>query len=239
MRNSSFIFSVLGAAAIGISCLTLGISQSQAAAKKSAKPSWLSTVAVSKEGGHIVGNPNAKIKVVEYVSYTCSHCATFETNDAPVLRKEYVAKGTVNLEVRQILLNAVDIPLTLLARCGAPGRFFGNHRALLSRQSTWIAEAEKISDATNAKLEKDDFAGFNMDVYQVLKLDVIAKERGLPFATVQKCLNDTDKVKQLLQISDTGIETYNVEGTPSFLVNGELKKGVHNLAALKPFLTSN
>jgi protein-disulfide isomerase len=234
VKNFGRIFMTFGAAIVGI----LMVAQGQAAPKKSTKPSWLLTVAASKEGGYIVGNPNAPIKVVEYASYTCSHCATFETKEAPILRSEYVSKGSVNLEVRSFLLNAVDIPLTLLAQCGAPGRFFGNHRAILSRQGVWIANTDKITDATNAKLEKDDFAGYNRDVYQALQLDVIAKERGISNAEVQKCLGDVDKVKRLIEVSDEAIQTYNVESTPSFLVNNELKKDVHNLTGLRAFLTS-
>jgi protein-disulfide isomerase len=206
------------------------------APKKVVKSGWLTTFAVSEEGGHVVGNPNAAIKVVEYASYTCSHCATFEIKDAPILRSDYIAKGSVSLEVRPFMLNGVDLPLSLLAQCGAPGRYAGNHRAILSSQSVWLPNVQNISEATTAKLEKNDIAGFNIDVYNTLKLNVIAKQRGLSDATVQKCMSDITKIQRLIAITDNATNVLKVEATPSFLVNGELKKDVHNLSGLKPFL---
>jgi protein-disulfide isomerase len=206
------------------------------APKRAAKSSWLTTVAVSEEGGHVVGNPNAPIKVVEYASYTCSHCARFETNDAPVLRSEYIAKGSVSLEVRPFILNAFDLPLSLLAQCGAPRRYAGNHRAILSSQSTWLVKLQDIGDETKAKLEKNDIVGFNTDVYNALNLKVIANQRGLSDAVVQKCMGDMTKIQGLVEITDKATNILKVEATPSFLVNGELKKDVHNFSELKPFL---
>ncbi len=209
-----------------------------AAPKKSIKPNWLLTVSASADGGHIVGNPNAAIKVVEYASYTCGHCATFEINDAPLLRSEYISKGNVNFEIRSFLLNALDIPVSLLAQCGAPGRHAGNHHAIMTSQKSWLANASAVPAAAEEKLKVKDFAGFNMDVYRALKLDVIAKQRGLSDAAVQKCMSDMPKIEALFKVTDDAIESHKIQGTPSFLVNGELKQDVHNLSNLRPFLSS-
>ena len=46
------------------------------------KPNWMLTFGLSNQGAHIVGNPAAPTKVVEYMSYTCGHCADFENNEA-------------------------------------------------------------------------------------------------------------------------------------------------------------
>jgi protein-disulfide isomerase len=226
----------LSAAFIALLAGLCMVTATHAAPKKTSKSSWLTTVTVSDEGGHIVGNPNAPIKVVEYASYTCSHCATFETKDAPVLRSEYIAKGSVSLEIRPFILNGLDLPLSLLAQCGSPGRYAGNHRAILSSQSVWLPNIQNISEATTAKLEKNDIVGFNIDVYNTLKLDGIAKQRGLSDAMVKKCMGDAAKIQALVKITDDAMSVLKVEATPSFLVNGELKKDVHSFSTLKPFL---
>ncbi len=223
----------------GITMVVAGAAMASAtiaAPKKSRNPNWLLTVAASADGGHIVGNPKAAIKVVEYASYTCGHCGAFEINDAPLLRSEYIAKGNVNFEVRPFLLNALDIPVSLLAQCGAPSRHAGNHRAIMTNQKNWMANIGAVPASAQEKLETKDFAGFNMDVYRALKLDVIAKQRGLSDIAVQKCMSDMPKIEALFKVSDDAIEKHKLQGTPGFLVNGELKQDVHNLTNLRPFL---
>jgi protein-disulfide isomerase len=215
----------------------LMVSSTNAAPKKVIKSNWLSTVTVSSEGGHVIGNPNAPIKLIEYASYTCGHCGSFETTDAPILRRDYIAQGTVSLEIRPFLLNALDVPVTLLANCGTPGKFYGTHNSLMTRQKSWIANADKISSATKAKLDKPDFAGFNIDVYNALQLNNLAKERGLTEAVVQKCLSDAGKIEKIIAITDNAAQKLNVRGTPSFFVNGALKEDAHTIETLKPYLT--
>jgi protein-disulfide isomerase len=226
------------ALAVALFSGVLLVAASHAASKKAATPNWLLTFAVGAEGGNIIGNPNAPVKLIEYASYTCIHCANFETNEAPVLRSDYIAKGKVSLEIRPMLLNALDVPMTLLAKCGSPGRFFGNHRIIMARRASWIALTDTISDATQKKLDNNDFPGFNMDVYRALKLSSLAKERGLSEAMVQKCMTDPKMLAAIIKISDDASDKYNVRSTPSFFVNGELKQDAHSLDSLKPYLTS-
>jgi protein-disulfide isomerase len=214
------------------------VASSHAATKKMSTPRWLLTFAVSAEGGNIIGNPNAPVKLIEYASYTCIHCAKFENDEAPILRNDYIAKGKVSLEIRPMLLNAIDVPITLLAKCGPPGRFFGNHRLIMARRESWIALTDTINEATQKKLDNNDFAGFNMDVYRALKLGVLAKERGLSEAIVTRCLSDPKMLAAIIKVSDDASDKYNVHSTPSFSINGELKEDAHNLESLKPYLVS-
>jgi len=52
-------------------------------AKPAAKPRPAATAAVkwdlrttrTAEGNHLIGNPAAKVRLVEFISYTCDHCA--------------------------------------------------------------------------------------------------------------------------------------------------------------------
>jgi protein-disulfide isomerase len=230
---SNRLFASIGAL---LSALLL-VSSTNAAPKKPVKSNWLSTVTVSSEGGHVIGNPDAPIKLIEYASYTCGHCRNFEIKDAPILRRDYIAQGTVSLEIRPFLLNALDVPVTLLANCGTPGKFYGTHNSIMTQQRIWSANADKISDATKAKLDKPDFAGFNIDVYNTLQLSGLAKERGLSEATVQKCLSDAGKIEKIIAMTDNASQKLNVQGTPTFFVNGVLKDDARTLETLKPYLT--
>ena len=65
----------------------------QAAIAKVAAPagkSWSQTVVKTPEGGYLMGNPDAPIKLVEYGSLTCSHCADFSNESHEELSRDFV-----------------------------------------------------------------------------------------------------------------------------------------------------
>src|SRR5688500_13061899 len=85
---------------------------------------WTRVEATTPDGGFRMGNPDAPVKLVEYLSLTCPHCAAFAREGTPPLIRNYVRRGRVSFEVRNLPLNALDVTATILARCGGPERFF-------------------------------------------------------------------------------------------------------------------
>ena len=71
-----------------------------------------------------MGNPNARVKLVEYGSLACPHCRHFEETGYKPLVQGYVRTGRVSYEFRSFLLNAPDISVSLLAHCAGPAKFF-------------------------------------------------------------------------------------------------------------------
>lgn len=206
------------------------LSTSSAAAP--AKSNWLSTFTVTDKGAHVVGNPAAKTRVVEYLSYTCGHCADFELNEAPALKTQYVATGKASLEIRNLLLNPIDLTAAMLARCGGKGRFFGNQKHLFATQSVWLGKAKNISAATQAKLKAEDYAGFMTGVYTEIGLDTIMQQRGITPAQGKACIADQASLKAVIDMTDAG-SAAGVTGTPSFMIDGVLQDHVHSFADLK------
>jgi protein-disulfide isomerase len=200
-----------------------------------ARPGWLTTFTVTDKGAHIVGNPAAPKKVVEYLSYTCGHCADFEINEAPAFKTQYVATGKASLEVRNFVLNSIDLTAAVLARCGGKGRFFGNQRHLFATQKQWLGKASSISEATKTKLKAEDFAGFMIGVYSEIGLDKVMQQRGITPAQGRACLADKAALNAVIAMTDAGA-ALGVQGTPSFLVDGKLQDHVHNFAELKAAL---
>ena len=200
-----------------------------------AKPNWLLTFTLSDKGSHIIGNPNAPTKIVEYMSYTCGHCADFENNDAPLLKTQYVANGKASFEIRNLVLNPVDLTAAMLARCGGKARFFGNHKHLLATQKTWLSKANKISEATNAKLQSKDYTGYMTGVYLETGLSNIMQQHGVTLAQGKKCIADKASFDATIAMSDEGSKL-GVNGTPSFLINGKLQDHMHNFQELKSVL---
>jgi protein-disulfide isomerase len=198
-----------------------------------AKSAWALTVTLSLVGGHIIGNPAATTKVVEYASYTCGHCADFEAIEAPVLKNSYVANGKTSFEIRNLVRDPLDLTAAMLARCGGKGRFFGNHKLLMATQGKW-ANGEKITAATEAKLNADDLVGFMQGAYTELGLNTIMQARGVTAAQAKACLADSDALAKVITMTkEAGAK--GVTGTPSFTINGKLVDG-HDLASLKPHL---
>lgn len=197
-----------------------------------AKPNWLLTFELTDKGSHIIGNPAAPTKIVEYMSYTCGHCASFENNDVPLLKSQYIANGKASLEIRNFVLNAVDLTAAMLARCGGKGRFFGNHKHLLATQKTWLGKTGNISKTTQAKLQTQDYVGYMTGVYTETGLSAIMQQRGLTPAQGKACIADKTALDTVLAMSDEGTKL-GVDGTPSFLINGKLQDHIHDFNSLK------
>ncbi|MEQ1539301.1 MAG: thioredoxin domain-containing protein [Sphingorhabdus sp.] len=208
---------------------------SAALAAAPAKSAWLLTFNVSPVGGHIIGNPAAPTKLVEYASYTCGHCGSFETNDAPALKNQFVAGGKVSFEIRNLVRDEVDLTAAMLARCGGKGRFFGNHRHLMATQAQW-ADDRKITPTTIAKLEAQDIFGFMLGAHTELGLDKVMLARGVTKAQSKVCLRDAAALDAILKMTDEAVGPLGIKGTPTFMVNGKIVEA-HDLMSLKPLLT--
>ena len=168
-----------------------------------------------------MGNPDAAVKLVEYASLTCPHCAAFENESGDKL-EEYVRKGTVSWEFRPFVLNAIDISASLLARCEGPEPFFKLVEQTYAEQHNWIAKYQTITPADSARIgalpENKQFAA----IAQVGGLDQFYRMRGLPAAKGEACLADKSSVDALVALRDRGTNQDGVTGTPSFLINGKL-----------------
>lgn len=216
-----FSLALAGAAALSASSLAAP-----------AKTNWLLNFTVTDQGAHVIGSPAAPNKVVEYLSYTCGHCAEFELKEAPAFKAQYVATGKASLEIRNLLLNPIDLTAAMLARCGGKARFFGNQKHLFATQSVWLGKAKNISAATQAKLKAQDYAGFMTGVYAEIGLDSIMQQRGISPVQGKACINDKAALKAVLDMTDAG-GAAGVTGTPSFMINGVLQDHVHSFAELK------
>src|SRR5690242_15848385 len=80
-----------------------------AASKPMSQRDWSRSVVETQNGDFRMGNPNAKVNLVEYGSLACSHCRAFEQTAYEPLVRSYVRTGSVTYEFRSVLLNAPDI----------------------------------------------------------------------------------------------------------------------------------
>jgi protein-disulfide isomerase len=70
---------------------------------------WSATATMKPDGAYVIGNPAARVKLMEWASYTCSHCAHFEQAGLPVLVRDYVRPGRVSIEFRHAVRDGFDM----------------------------------------------------------------------------------------------------------------------------------
>jgi protein-disulfide isomerase len=199
-----------------------------------AKTNWLLTFSTTAKGSHVIGNPAAPTKLVEYASYTCGHCAHFEIDDVPQIKNQFVASGKVSFEIRNLVRDPMDLTAAMLARCGGKGRFFGNHRHLMATQSQW-ANGSKLGKATIDLLEAKNIVGFMQGAYTELGLDKIMAQRGVTAAQAKVCLADKAAFNTVIAMTDEATEKLKINSTPTLLVNGKVIEG-HDFATIKPHI---
>jgi len=195
---------------------------------------WTTVVSKTPEGGFVMGNPNAKVKLVEFGSLTCPHCAEFEEKGGKPLVDNYVKKGLVSWEFRNFVRDPFDMAATLLARCGGTASFFGLTRNLFADQRDWVGKIQAADPAKVQALQTLPPAQQFSTIADLGGLKQYASMRGVPRAKGEQCLADQAEVNQLVQMNTDAATNYNIPGTPTFLINGTVVDQTATWEALEP-----
>ena len=195
---------------------------------------WSTIVTKTPEGGYLMGNPNAKVKLVEFGSMTCPHCAEFEEQGGKALIDNYVKKGLVSWEFRNFIRDPFDMAATLLARCGGEANFFGMTRTLFHDQKNWIGKVQAADQAQLQALQSMPPGQQFSTIADLAGLKTFAAQRGVPRAKAEQCLANEAEINALVQMNSDAVSTYSIPGTPSFLINNELADQTSNWATLEP-----
>lgn len=184
---------------------------------------WTAIVAPTPAGGFVMGNPKAKVKLVEYGSMTCPHCAHFDQTGAPTLIGKYVRSGQVSWEFRNYVRDAFDVSASMVARCNGAKSFFPLTRAIFKDQKNWEAKIQAVPEdqlkATQNLPPGQEFAA----LAKVAGFEELAAKSGVPAAKTSQCLSNAGTVNQLIQIgSDANSKFPDFPGTPTFLINGSM-----------------
>lgn len=193
---------------------------------------WSTATRLLPNGAYVTGNPAAPLKLVEYGSYTCSHCAHFAAESRAVLRGRMIRSGKVSLEYRHLVRDRLDLGAVLLARCGGAARFEGASDAIFASQPVWL---QRVIDWQGAHPEVAQMApAAQVRAYVAAAgLDATMKARGLGAARIAACLADRAETDRVVRMTaDAPIE---VQGTPSFLLNGAIQPA-SDWARLEPIL---
>lgn len=156
---------------------------------------------VVHEGEHVLGKADAPLTIYEYASLTCSHCAHFATETLPKLQEEWIDTGKARLVYRHYPLDRLALVAAVTANCLKSDKaFFAYLHMLFEEQSTW-ARAE---DPLAALRQRAALAGLGGEQFDA-------------------CVEDKAAVDELLRRVIAGRDTFQVNSTPTFIINNERK----------------
>ncbi|OYW44317.1 MAG: hypothetical protein B7Z08_00715 [Sphingomonadales bacterium 32-68-7] len=214
-----------GAALLGAAALLLG-------GQTGAAKNWLTEVALI-DGGHRIGNPQAPVRLTEYVSYTCPHCAEFARESGGALDLAFVSPGRVSVEVRHLLRDPVDLTAAMLTNCGAPAKFRQNHAAFMLGQDQWIAPLRTANAAQRQRWTSGPPAARRRAIASDFKFYAIMERRGYTRAEADRCLADEALATRLAETSERDWKRPGITGTPSFAIDGTVLAGTSTWRALE------
>lgn len=207
-------------------------------ARPAASPAWETRIALTPQGGVLLGNPAAAVKIVEFGSLTCPHCKAFHETGLPVIKAKYLATGRVSYEYRPFTLNGIDLMAGLVMQCLPADQAWGFVNRTYARQVELVQPFQAITPADQASIASlpQDAQGARMA--ELGKLPEFAAAAGVPRARYDACIAAKPGMDKLLAIRKDAVETHNLAGTPSFLINGKMQADVFDWAALEPLLAT-
>ncbi|MGK9165896.1 DsbA family protein [Inquilinus limosus] len=151
---------------------------------------------------YVMGKADAPVTMLEFASFTCPHCAAFTVNVLPQIEKDYVDTGKVKIVFRQFPLNGLDLRAGMMARCAPRDQYFNISKVLFQTQQSWATAGDPIA-----------------------ALAQIGGMAGLPKDKFDACLADNSVADAIIKLGQDAQATYQVNATPTFVVEGEKLEG--------------
>jgi protein-disulfide isomerase len=161
-------------------------------------PASFAAPGVAAPGDMSLGNPKAPVKVVEYASLSCPHCAHFNETVFPTLKAKYIEKGKVYYTLKEYLTEPAQVAAAgfLMARCAGPAKYFTVVDQVFRSQPRW----------------KGDLVPIFVE---------IAKANGLTQEQFEACVGDEKASAALNARVQAAYEVDKVNSTPTIFVNGK------------------
>ena len=167
-------------------------------------PISANTVLEVTEDDFVVGDKNAPVTIIEYASLSCSHCADFHNNTLNDLIKEYVDTGKARIVFRDFPFNYPALLGSMVLRCIPEDVRYDYMNALFQLQPKWVVRE-------NAKSTQE--------LYKIMQSGGMTKEE------FETCTNNSELENIILQALIAAQNEFNIQSTPSFLINGNLVEG--------------
>ena len=176
--------------------------------------STISTISAEDIKRIVVGNKDAKITIIAFESLTCSHCANFHKDVYPKLKKEYLDTGLAKIEFRHFPLDVAAFNASKVAQCKNDGDSKILNTLYLNQQK-WV-KGSSVEEA-NKNLQK------------------FLTEEGIS-VDFKTCINNKEIEDFVLNDRIDGVKNFNVNATPTIIINGEKFEKTLNYKNLKKAL---
>jgi protein-disulfide isomerase len=195
---------------------------------------WRTTAVMTDEGGVLVGNPEAPLKLVEYGSLTCPTCARFSMEGAEPLM-EYIDSGVVSFELRQFAIHGpIDLLLGSLTQCGPDAAVLPLSDQVWQNFEQIMQPVQTNQAAFESAMQLPLEQRFVVAAEQLGYLDFFAA-RGISEDQGRQCLADVAKLEQMANYTQRYANEFDIQGTPTFQLNGN-NVDANTWAALEPIL---
>jgi protein-disulfide isomerase len=197
------------AVALGLAALALGGTAWSLIPRPARKPAMVpfgaaeaqqtDATALPEVADIVLGNPDAKVTLIEYASFTCPHCATFHAGTFKDLRRDYIDTGLIRFIYREVFFDRYGLWAAMVARCGGEARYFGIADMLYARQRDWTAgDARAVAE----------------------NLRRIGRVAGLEDAELDACLTDGAMAQAMIAKFQADSAADGIDSTPSLVLNG-------------------
>lgn len=148
-------------------------------------------------GAPVLGDPNAKVTVVEFADYQCPYCRRYAKDVFPQIKSQFIDKGLARfVYIDFAILGEESLTAAIAAKCAKEqGRFWEYHDYLYENQQ-----------------------GENRGAFSVDKLKSFAKTLNLEQDSFDQCL-DSRKYDEAVKEETTLGESFGVKGTPATFIN--------------------
>ncbi|MFV0292369.1 MAG: DsbA family protein [Paracoccus sp. (in: a-proteobacteria)] len=147
-----------------------------------------------------LGEESAPLTIYEYASFTCPHCANFQTEIFPRLKAEYIDTGKVRFAARDVYFDQVGLWAGILARCDED-KFYPISEILMAEQNEWMkAESGEVL---------------------VANLRKIGTKAGMTAEQIDACWADEARVADLVTTFQKNASDDDINATPTFMIGGE------------------
>ena len=148
-----------------------------------------------------LGSNDAPIKIKEFFSLTCGHCANFHIKTLPQLKKKYIDTGKVQLEF-------IDYPLDRLAVIAAT----------LARS---IPTKDGYTEAVSILLKKQKQWAYSKNPLN--ELQSIAKLFGISSKKFNDISQNIPLMQEIVKKMEKESKNFDINSTPTFIVNDKYK----------------
>jgi len=149
---------------------------------------------------HFIGSNNAPIKIKEYFSLTCGHCATFHQLTLPKLKEKYIDVGKIQLEFIDYPLDRLAILAAALARTLPNDSYIEAINILLNKQKQWAYSNKPIDELMS-----------------------ISRLFGISSKDFEKVMENVPLMQEIINKMEKESKQFNIESTPTFIINNEHK----------------